>query len=208
LPPFSRSSELGAGTMTLYHYVRTKDDLRALMDDAIMSEVLVPDDELPGDWREAIAEIARRSYTAFRRRPWTLTHHDDSQGEGGPNGLRHFEQSLAAVASSGLEATGRLEIIAMVDDYVYGFAMRQAAVADAGSLDDLPVASLEYVKRLLATGEYPHIAELVGGDMRTAFKRILGTVFDEDRFERGLQRLLDGIALDVERRRKGKRRRR
>jgi hypothetical protein len=60
--------------------------------------------------------------------------------------------------------------------------------------------SFEYVKRLLATGEYPHIEELVGGDMRTAFERILGTVFDEDRFERGLQRLLDAIALDVERR--------
>ena len=32
--------------MTLYHYVRTKDDLLDLMDDAIMGEVLVPDDEL------------------------------------------------------------------------------------------------------------------------------------------------------------------
>jgi hypothetical protein len=30
--------------------------------------------------------------------------------------------------------------------------------------------------------------------------KILGTVFDEDGLERGLERLLDGIALDVERR--------
>jgi len=187
--------------MTLYHYVRTKDDLRALMDDAIMAEVLVPDGELPADWREAIAEIARRSYAAFRRHPWTLTRHDESQGEGGPNGLRHFEQSLAAVASSGLDASGRLEIIAMVDDYVYGFAMRQSSVPDSESFDELPFASLEYVQRLLATGEYPHIAELVGDDARTAFRQILLTVFDKDRFERGLQRLLDGIALDVSRRR-------
>ena len=36
------ASELGAGTMTLYHYVRTKDELVALMDNAIMGEVLDP----------------------------------------------------------------------------------------------------------------------------------------------------------------------
>jgi hypothetical protein len=33
-------------------------------------------------------------------------------------------------------------------------------------------------------------------------------VFDEARFERGLQRLLDGIALDIEQRRKPNRKRR
>ena len=37
------AAELGAGTMTLYHYVRTKDDLKDLLDDAIVGEALVPD---------------------------------------------------------------------------------------------------------------------------------------------------------------------
>src|SRR5215467_13563766 len=50
---------LGSGTMTLYHYVRDKDDLVALMDDALMAEVLVPDDEFPEDWRDALTAIAR-----------------------------------------------------------------------------------------------------------------------------------------------------
>ena len=36
------AAKLGAGTMTLYHYVRTKDDLVALMDDALMGEILIP----------------------------------------------------------------------------------------------------------------------------------------------------------------------
>src|SRR3954452_23863804 len=35
---------LGAGTMTLYNYVRTKYELLALMDDAIMGEVLVSEE--------------------------------------------------------------------------------------------------------------------------------------------------------------------
>ena len=37
------AQELGAGTMTLYHYVRTKDELITLMVDAMMGELLVPD---------------------------------------------------------------------------------------------------------------------------------------------------------------------
>ena len=50
------AAEVGAGTMTLYHYVRTKDDLIDLMDDAIMGEVLIPDGELPATWREAMRD--------------------------------------------------------------------------------------------------------------------------------------------------------
>jgi AcrR family transcriptional regulator len=191
------AADLGAGTMTLYHYVRTKSDLVALMDDAIMAELLVPADELPDDWRAALSEIARRSRAAFGRHPWTLAAQHDTQAEGGPNGMRHFEQSLAAVAGTGLPAELRLELVAMVDDYVYGFAVRAAGVQEA---EHLPPNLVEYVEAQLATGEYPHIAELVGsGDMAAAFTRMLALMFDEGRFERGLGRLLDGIALEIER---------
>src|SRR5262245_12639315 len=41
------AAELRAGTMTLYHYVRTKDELLALVDNAVMGELLVPPGELP-----------------------------------------------------------------------------------------------------------------------------------------------------------------
>src|SRR5215813_14334865 len=54
------AGELGSGTMTLYYYVRTKDELIALMDDAIMGELIIPEDELPEGWREGLAELARR----------------------------------------------------------------------------------------------------------------------------------------------------
>src|SRR5689334_25290751 len=53
--------ELGVGTMSLYHYLRTKDDLLELMDDAVMGELLVPPDELPDDWRDALPAIERRT---------------------------------------------------------------------------------------------------------------------------------------------------
>src|SRR5262245_6221821 len=45
------AAELDAGTMTLYHYVRTKDELLSLVVDAVMGELLLPDDEMrAADW--------------------------------------------------------------------------------------------------------------------------------------------------------------
>ena len=92
------AAEIGAGTMTLYHYVRTKDELDrpdGRRDHGRRS--LIPDGELPGHWREAIEMIGRRSHEVFQRHPWALQALTDAQG--GPNGLRHFEQSLAAVST-------------------------------------------------------------------------------------------------------------
>ena len=56
------AAELDAGTMSLYHYVRTKDELLTLVVDALMGEVVLPADQpMPGDWRAAITSIAERS---------------------------------------------------------------------------------------------------------------------------------------------------
>ena len=64
------AAELDAGTMTLYHYVRTKDELLTLVFDALMGEVaLPPGQRIPREWRAAITLIARRSRDALRRHP-------------------------------------------------------------------------------------------------------------------------------------------
>jgi AcrR family transcriptional regulator len=193
------AAELDAGTMTLYHYVRNKGELFALMDDAIMGELLIPDGELPGDWRAALTEIACRSRAAFKRHPWALQGLKGAQG--GPNSLKHIEQSLAAVAGLDVDATTQLEIIGMVDDYAFGFAIREQEVNVETFDHDGFVSMLEYFDSLVRSGEFPNLQRLRGDDdVRSSWDRIAAVVFDEGRFDRGLSRLLDGIALDLERR--------
>ena len=47
------AQELGAGTMTIYHYVETKDELLTLVNDAVIGEVLIGDDEPElATWRD------------------------------------------------------------------------------------------------------------------------------------------------------------
>jgi AcrR family transcriptional regulator len=193
------AAELGAGTMTLYHYVRTKDELIALMDDAIMGEVLVPEGELSSDWREALAQVARRSRDAFVRHPWAF---EALQGARvGPNGMRHFEQSLEAVSGLDVPIEERFELVALVDDYVLGHVVHRFGPRGQPPRDDEIIAGLDYIVEQLRTGDYPRVSELMGEeDARATWERVGASAMDEGRFERGLQRLLDGIGLDLERR--------
>jgi AcrR family transcriptional regulator len=196
------AAALDAGTMTLYHYVRNKRELAALMDDAMMAELVIPERELADNWRDGLAEIARRSYAAFLRHPWIFDHFaaEDTPEPGGPNALRHVEQSLAAAALTGLPMEGPLELVGLVDDYVWGHAMRARAVHENAVRDEERLdAVVRYLETQLATGEFPHLASFAGDDPRAGFERLAEIARDPDRFERGLQALLDGIELTLQR---------
>jgi AcrR family transcriptional regulator len=188
---------LDAGTMTLYHYVRNKDELVMLMNDAVMGEVLVPDGELPEDWREAITAIARRSHEAFGRHRWTLDRVTDISI--GPNGIKHFEQSLQAVASTGLPVVERLHLMSLVDEFVFGYSLRET-IDFGGEVGDeqWPPGTLDLFERELQNGAYPHIRSLITEELQVesvaeGTRRTMQIISEPERFERGLGQLLDGI---------------
>jgi AcrR family transcriptional regulator len=189
------AAELGAGAMSLYHYVRTKSDLVALMDDALMAEALVPERELPAGWRAALTELARRTWALLLRHPWALGAFQESQF--GPNAMRHFEQSLAAVAGTGLAARERLELLALVDAYVSGSALqageslKRAALARADP--EMVRRATESGLAQLRAGGFPHTEALIaGGDPDSPAGPPMEPGALEAQFERGLQMLLDG----------------
>jgi AcrR family transcriptional regulator len=184
------ATELGAGTMTLYHYVRTKDELFALLTDAVMAELVVPADEpLPQDWRRAMSIIAGRSRDALRRHPWILDIADDPSI--GPNAVRHFDQSMQAVASLPGPLTDKLDVITAVDEYVFGFCIHERSDFHDDETDE---HILDYVVELVATGDYPQLAEMIDTlGIAPFWAQIQAHARDESRFERNLARLLDGI---------------
>jgi hypothetical protein len=146
----------------------------------------------------ALTAIARRTRAAFRRHPWAL---EGLRGaEGGPNGVRHFEQSLAAVEGTGLDNHGKLQLIGLVDDYVIGFVTREAAqrgatpAAAAELAGRAPDAMVAWLESLMAGGDFPHLARLAGGrGARSTVAFLASVLLDEGRFERGLATLLDGV---------------
>lgn len=192
--------ELGAGTMTVYYYVRNKTDVVALMQDAILAGVLIPGHELPAGWREAMAAIARRTRQVLMAHPWSLTSLNDAQF--GPNAMRHVEQSLAAVAGTGLSAAARLELIAAIDDYVSGnvlHAVESLARARAAEADPAMVtAAIAYGLAQLQTGDFPELSALYEESAAAQSGAPAGPPMTDaalaSQFERGLEALLDGLA--------------
>ena len=185
------ATQLDAGTMTLYHYVRTKDELLALMVDTVMGEVVLPANEpLPSDWRQAVTVIAHRSRNAIHRHPWML----DIVGAPslGPNSVRHFDQSLTAVQALQASLIDRLDVITAIDEYVMGFCVNERANFTERTNDQ---HMIEYVEDLVATGDFPRLSELVEGtDLTRSWTTVHEHARDHDRFDRNLQRLLLGFA--------------
>ncbi|MEO5901397.1 MAG: TetR/AcrR family transcriptional regulator [Ilumatobacteraceae bacterium] len=189
--------ELDAGTMTLYHYIRTKDELLALVMDELMGELILDDAELIGGWRAALTAIANASRRTFERHPWVFDVHEDPAV--GPNGVRHFDQSLQAVASLEISIASKIDIISAVDEYVFGHALqRRNNYPDFDEHSREGAEMIEYVTALSKTGDYPQITKLIaelGG--QGTWDVVAGSMRDSTRFDRNLRRLLDGIEGDL-----------
>lgn len=167
------AQELRAGTMSLYYHVRTKLDLVAAMDDALMAEVIVP--SLPGDWREALIKIALRTRDVFLRHPWALASMQSAPP--GVNAMRHMEQCLQVLSETGMTTQEKLTLLAVIDDFVFGYALREIAGE--------PNVDADRARKQLANGDFPHLAEAFGKGRVCAMP---------NRFRLGLDALLDSAA--------------
>ena len=184
------AARLGASTMSLYYYVRTKADLVALMDDALLGEILVPEGQLPRGWREAISAIARRTRDVFTRHPWALL---SMQGAPpGPNAMRHFEQSLEALENAPMSLEGKLAFLQLVDDFVFGHSLRTAEVRSLSGRDSHLTRSAEALgEELFKTGAFPRTAALFArANSRDAARH--RQLLTADRFEEALAAVIDG----------------
>ena len=167
------AAALDVRPMSLYTHVASKDDLIDLMLNEVVAEVLVPE-PLPDDWREATRAVAAASYRAFVAHTWAL----EAFGRRphiGPNALRHAEQSVAAIAPLGLDPDDAWLVLAIVDEFTLGHAVRGVAF-DEESMR----------RRLLEIDPavYPNLARL----------GYPGTTDAQHAFEQGLEVVLEGIA--------------
>jgi AcrR family transcriptional regulator len=201
---------LGAATMTLYNYVRTRDDLVALMHDAIMGEVLVPTEELPEDWRAAVTLIACRVRSTLVRHPWAVGAMQEAQP--GPNAMRRFEQFLAAVSGGDLSTAQKFDLLAVLNSYVFGnvlITVESRKRAEYAAADPVMVKEIVgFAAELMKSGEFPHTAKMLAegqGAGDAAAGKAGSSAGDEaarppiddqgleEQFQRGLGAVLDGL---------------
>jgi AcrR family transcriptional regulator len=188
--------ELGSGAMSLYWHVSSKEDLADLMLEAIEAEIEVP--EPSGDWRADLQVFARRTRAVLLRHRWAM----ELKAMGpptGPNDARNADRLFGAFDGLGLDIRTAIYLLTTVVTYVMGAVRREiaemrterdmTAIAESLTADELAALQKEFAERVRASGRYPRLARLVDEDVDPD-----DPATREERFEFGLDVVLDGIA--------------
>ncbi|MEZ4454206.1 MAG: TetR/AcrR family transcriptional regulator C-terminal domain-containing protein [Nannocystaceae bacterium] len=176
---------LGAGPMRLYGYVESKEELLDLMVDTVYGE-MVAAGAIGGPWKEALRTLAARLRAAAGAHPWFLGLLGGRPHQG-PHALELLEQALAALrASPGFgEIDAVLQAVRTVHAYVVGALWSEALELRAGqSESEWQAAQWPYLQRVLATGRFPTLAEVVERATHPS---------SEEAFGRGLEMVIAGI---------------
>jgi len=184
------ANELGTGTASLYRYLASKDDLLALMVDAVAAEDGGPP-SLTGDWRADLRALAHRSRATIHRHPW-MASLAAGRPSLGPNSLDAGEHALAAVEPLGFDIDGMIIVVDTLEAFVRGYAIgelaQQEAVRRSGvGRQEWMDAHGPYLERIIKAGRHPLITRIIlDAELPHAADRA------ERGFELGLERLLDG----------------
>jgi AcrR family transcriptional regulator len=182
----SLAQELGVKPMSVYYHVANKDEILDGIVDFVFSQIELPSAD--GDWR---AEIDRRATSArqvLRRHSWAIALME-SRTTPGPATLRHHDAVIATLRAAGFSRAMTAHAYALLDAYVYGFAVQEASLPFEGPETVADVA--EPIMEHFAAGDYPHLVE-----MATEYYLQPGYDFG-DEFEFGLRLILDGLAQSL-----------
>jgi AcrR family transcriptional regulator len=186
--------ELGRpAVMSLYRHVQSKDDLIDLMLDQVVGEAAAVSVADQG-WRATLRDGAIAQRAAMLRHPWAI---EASAGRPliGPHSLSHIDRTLEALEALGIALNLAVSIFDCVDAYTRGSVADEVAREGAGERHTLTAEQLRrsvaYMSEAMASGAYPTLARFVAGHKHAS---------SDERFEFGLDRLLDGVATLLERR--------
>ena len=183
---------VGVSPMSLYTYVPSKAELVDLMFDRALGETDDPDETVVG-WRARLAFTARQRWLLSERHPWLLDL-DLRRPPLGPNLMRKAEVMMQAFDGMGLEVEEIGQAAEALQNYITGalLAAREARENEMrGGMTD--AEWFENMGALLEgridPGAFPtmqRLGEARKGRHRTPAER-------SDRFDFGLDRVLDGL---------------
>ncbi len=177
------AAELGVKPMTLYHHVPNKEAILDGVVDLVFAEIALPPSDL--EWTAAVRHRCLSAREVFHRHPWAPPFME-SRTNPGPATLHHHEAVLGCLRGAGLPSYLVAHAYAIIDSFVYGFAMQEAALPFNGREEIADLA--DALIAALPEKEYPNL---------TAFTRehVLVPGYDfGDSYEFGLDLLLDGLA--------------
>lgn len=150
---------LGAGAMSLYHYVANKDELLDAMIDVVFDEVEAP--PLDIDWQSAMRREAVSTQRVLARHPWAIGLME-SRTSPGPANLRHREAVTACLRRAGFSIPMATHANWLINSYVYGYAL-QAASLPFDTADELADMTEDVYLPQLPPADFPYLNESAAG---------------------------------------------
>jgi AcrR family transcriptional regulator len=176
------AQELGVEAMSLYHHVAGKDDILDGMIDVVFGEIDLPTGE--ADWKAAMRRRAISARQALRRHPWA-TGLMESRPTPGPANLRHHDAVLGILRNAGFSVALAAHAYAVLDSYIYGFALQEASLPFHTPEETAQVA--QTIMEAFPAGDFPHLTEI-------AVEHVLRPGYDfGNEYEFGLDLILDGL---------------
>lgn len=149
------AGSLGAGAMSLYHYVANKDELLDGMIDIVFEEIELPRED--ADWQSAMREQAISARQVLARHPWAIGLMD-SRTTPGPATLRHREAVTACLRRAGFTVVMATHANWLLDSYIYGFALQEASLPFDTS-DEFSDMTEDVFIPQLPPDEFPYLNE-------------------------------------------------
>src|SRR6266568_3351973 len=173
---------VGVEAMSLYHHVANKDDLLNGMIDVVFSEIDLPSGE--ADWKTAMRHRAISVRRVLSRHRWAIGLME-SRTSPGPATLRHHDAVIGCLREAGFPVALAAHAFAVLDSYVYGFALQEASLPFDTGEETAELA--ETIMARFPPGEYPHLTELT-------VEHVLQPGYDYgNEYEFGLDLILDGL---------------
>ena len=178
----SLAQALGVKPMSVYHHVANKEQILDGIVDIVFGEIELPSPE--GSWRTEIQRRAESARRVLGRHRWAIGLLE-SRTNPGPATMRHHEANLATLRAGGFSVEMTAHAYALIDSYVYGFALQEASLPfDSSSVAEVAAPMMEMFRE----GGYPRMVEL-------ATEHVLQPGYDfGDEFGFGLELILDGLS--------------
>lgn len=182
------AAELGAGTMSLYRYVASKDELLTLMVDTGLGQARLPPDIQAAGWRAGLEWWVRSVREAYGRHPWSLKVPITAPPLG-PNNVSWMEAALQALTDTPLSEPEKVSTLLLISGFVRNSATLTADVAAARRAGVKLPSYGSILSQLTEPERFPGVHRVIASG---TFDDDDDPAFDPD-FDYGLERILDGV---------------
>ena len=167
--------------MAVYHHVRGKEEILDGLVDMVFAQI---QDPRPGrEWREEMSARCHSARSVLGKHPWVIALME-SRTNPGPATIKHHDAVIGTLRQGGFSVALTAHAYALIDSYLYGFAVQEAGLpGEADAVDELA----EELMADLPVEQYPHFVELT-------VEHVLQPGYDfADEFDFGLSLILDGL---------------